>query len=164
MNAVASSQPYSPQQVLAQAFDLEPALLFSETGQGQIQLDGALLHLQLYQENANVLLLMADLGQLPANDRRVIYQQMLVANSGWSALAGGALCTNESGERALLRLRLDLNTLDSEKLTHWLTAFVTAAEHWAAQLGAASPVPEQRAGAITASPQSAAFLHPIHLA
>ena len=164
MNAAASSPPYSPQQVLAQAFDLEPALLFSETGQGQIQLDGALLHLQLYQDHANVLLLMADLGQLPRGDRSGIYQQMLVANSGWSALAGGALCTNESGEHALLRLRLDLNTLGSEILTQWLTAFVTAAEHWAAQLRSASPVSGQRAAAIAASPQSAAFLHPIHLA
>lgn len=164
MNAAASSPPYSPQQVLAQAFDLEPALLFSETGQGQIQLDGALLHLQLYQDHANVLLLMADLGQLPRGDRSGIYQQMLVANSGWSALAGGALCTNESGEHALLRLRLDLNTLGSEKLTHWLTAFVTAAEHWAAQLRSAAPGSGQRAGATAAPPQSAAFLHPIHLA
>lgn len=164
MNAAASSPPYSPQHVLAQAFGLDPALLINENGQGQVQLNGALLHLQLYQGHGNVLLLMADLGRLPRGDRSGIYQQMLVANSGWSALAGGALCTNESGEHALLRLRLDLNTLGSEILTQWLTAFVTAAEHWAAQLRSASPVSGQRAGAIAASPQSTAFLHPIHLA
>ena len=160
MNATASPQPYSPQQVLADAFGLDPALLFNASGLGQIQLDGALLHLQLYQEDANVLLLMADLGQLPATARRGLYQQMLVANSGWSALAGGALCTNESGEHALLRLRLDLNTLGSEKLSHWLTAFVTAAEHWAAQLAATAP------GAPVAAAETMApsFLHPTHMA
>lgn len=160
MNATALLQAYSPPQVLADAFGLDPSLLFNATGQGQIQLDGALLHLQLYQEDANVLLLMADLGQLPANDRRGLYQQMLVANSGWSALAGGALCTNESGEHALLRLRLDLNTLGSEKLIHWLSAFVTAAEHWAAQLACAAP----GAPVATADITAPSFLHPTHMA
>lgn len=162
MNSTASTRPYSPQQVIGQAFGLDPGLLFDEEGQGQIQLEGALLHLQLYQNDANVLLLMADLGQLPVDDRRGIYQQMLVANSGWRELAGGALCTNETGERALLRLRLDLNALDSEILTHWIAAFVAAAEHWAAQW-------EPTAGAestadIMAQPQSASFLHPTHMA
>ncbi len=164
MNAVASSQPYSPRQVLAEAFGLDPALLFDEAGQGRIQLDGALLHLQLYQEDANVLLLMADLGQLPVNDRRGIHQQMLVANSGWSALAGGALCTNESGESAFLRLRLDLNALNSEILTHWLTAFVTAAEHWAAQLAAPAAAAPSSAAELKAQTQNTSFLHPTHMA
>lgn len=164
MNDVAPSPPYSPRQVLAQAFGLDPALLFDKAGQGRIQLDGALLHLQLYQEDANVLLLMADLGQLPVNDRRGIHQQMLVANSGWSALAGGALCTDESGERAFLRLRLDLNALNSEILTHWLTAFVTAAEHWAAQLAAPATAAPPSAAELKAQTQNTSFLHPTHMA
>ncbi|MBS7778665.1 type III secretion system chaperone [Acidovorax sp. CCYZU-2555] len=164
MNAIAPSQPYSPQEVLAQAFGLDQALLFDEAGQGRIQLDGALLHLQLYQEDANVLLLMADLGQLPVNDRHALHQQMLVANSGWSALAGGALCTNESGERALLRLRLDLNALNSEILTHWLTAFVTAAEHWAALLAAPAQAAPPSADELKAQTQNTSFLHPTHMA
>ncbi|MEG1768720.1 MAG: type III secretion system chaperone [Comamonas sp.] len=164
MNSTASTRPYSPQQVIGQAFGLDPDLLFDEEDQGQIQLEGALLHLQLYQEDANVLLLMADLGQLPVNDRRGIHQQMLVANSGWSALAGGALCTNESGERALLRLRLDLNALNSEILTHWLTAFVTAAEHWAAQLTAPAAGAPPSAEELKAQTQNTSFLHPTHMA
>ena len=88
--------------------------------------------------------LLADLGRLPNPGRQEAQQLMLVANSGWRDLAGGALCTNESGERALLRLRLDLNTLSAEVLTQWLTAFVVAAETWAERLAApASPAADK---------------------
>ncbi len=137
MNPVVSPLPYSPQSIIGQAFALDPAQLFNEQAHGQVQLDAALLHLQVYQQDsANVLLLLADLGRLPNPGRQEAQQLMLVANSGWRDLAGGALCTNESGERALLRLRLDLNTLSAEVLTQWLTAFVVAAETWAERLAA----------------------------
>lgn len=84
--------------------------------------------------------LLADLGRLPNKDRQAAHQRMLVANSGWRDLAGGTLCTNETGERALLRLRLDLNTLSAEVLTQWLMAFVVAAESWAERLLTAAPI------------------------
>lgn len=137
----ASSLPYSPLQIIGQAVGLDPAQLFDEEAQAQVELDGALLHLQLHQqEDANVLVLLADLGRLPNKDRQAAHQRMLVANSGWRDLAGGALCTNETGERALLRLRLDLNTLSAEVLTQWLMAFVVAAESWAERLLTAAPI------------------------
>lgn len=140
--------PYSPTQIIAQTFGLDAALLFDDEAQGRIQLDGAVLHLQVYQkEAANVLLLLADLGPLARENRLALYQLLLAANSGWRELAGGALCTDETGERAWLRLRLDLNTLTAEVLDRWLTALVQAAEAWARRLAmppaaANQPVPE----------------------
>lgn len=140
MTSVDSPLPYSPQQVIGQAFGIDPELLFGPEGHGQVQLDGALLHLQVYQqEAAHVLLLLADLGPLPQQGRAEMHQRMLVANSGWRELAGGALCTNGSSDRAHLRLRLDLKTLTVEVLQQWLTAFVVAAEDWAERLTTVSP-------------------------
>lgn len=138
---------YSPAQIIGQTFGLDPALLFDAQGQGLVQLDGAVLHLQIYQkEGANVLVLLADLGPLPREKRLAHYQLLLAANSGWRELAGGALCTDETGERAWLRLRLDLNTLAAKVLGQWLTALVQAAEAWAVRLGTpAAPATPPRA-------------------
>ncbi len=154
MTAVDSLLPYSPQQVIGQAFGLDPDLLFDPEGHGLIQLDGALLHLQVYQqETTYVLLLLADLGPVPQRGRSEIHQLMLVANSGWRELAGGALCTNESGDRAHLRLRLDLKTINAEVLEQWLTAFVAASENWAQRLGTPASHLDTAGAALTLSPQ-----------
>lgn len=135
MPAEVSSLPYYPQQVIGEAFDLEPDALFNKEGHGVVQLNGPLLHMQIYrQEGANVLLLMADLGTLATDIRAEYHQLMLIANSGWRDLAGGALCTNDTGAQALLRLRLDLDTLAAETLVQWVEAFVVAAEAWAERI------------------------------
>lgn len=141
MNPAASLLSYSPQQVISQAFNFDAAALFAEDDQGQVQLNGALLYIKIYhQETSNVLLLMAHLGLLPTQHRSAYYQMMLVGNSSGHDLAGGALCTDESGDQAILRRRLDLNTLSAEKLVQWLSAFVTAAETWAERV---APLPSQ---------------------
>jgi len=159
MDPAASSLPYSPQQVISQAFDFDPAELFAEQDQGQVQLDGALLYIKLYQqEESNVLLLMADLGFLPTEQRTAYYQMMLVANSGWRDLAGGALCTDDSGDQAFLRLRLDLDTLGAEMLAQWLAAFVFAAEAWAMRFAATDSPAEAAAEAPELIPQPQDFL------
>lgn len=139
MNPAAASLPYAPRQVISQAFGFDCAELFAEPDQGQVQLQGALLLIKLYhQEKSDVLLLMADLGLLPTQHRSAYCQMLLVANSGWRDLAGGALCTDESGERAMLRLRLDLRALSAEQLPRSLAVFVAAAEAWAARLAPVS--------------------------
>ena len=128
---------YSPQQVIGKAFNLDPAELFAEENRGVIQLGSSILHMQLHlQDEDRILVLMADLGALPARQRNDHYQRMLVANSGWRDLAGGTLCTNDSGDRAHLRLRLDLNTLGGETLAQWTEAFAVAAEDWAKRIAA----------------------------
>lgn len=160
MTSADSPLPYSPQQVIGQAFGLDPDLLFSPEGHGQVQLDGALLHLQVYQqEAAHVLLLLADLGPLPQRGRSEIHQLMLVANSGWRELAGGALCTNESGDRGHLRLRLDLRTLQADVLGQWLTAFVAATESWAQRLATAAPTLDTSGAASMFLPQDYLGIH-----
>lgn len=143
MAAEVSSLSYSLEQVISVTFDIEPTEVFKKNGYGMVQLDGAVLHMKLYQtEEGNVLLLMADLGMLPSKKQTEYYRWMLIENSGWIDIAGGALCTDESGDHALLRLQLDLNTLEAQILVQWLEAFVDAAEAWAERVSAPDSLPE----------------------
>jgi len=81
--------------------------------------------------------LIADLGDPAAahpERRSVLHQAMLMANLSWREVAGGALALDPDGERVLLRVRLDLATLDAEGLRQQLYATIDTAERWAAEL------------------------------
>lgn len=150
MSTEASSLSYSPEQVIGEILDIEPAALFDKDGHGTAQLDGARLHLQIHsREDAKVLVLMADLGALPIEKRAESYRWMLIENSGWRDLAGGALCTDESGDHAWLRLRLDLDTLEAGIVSEWIEAFAGAAEAWARRVAAPDSLPEALDGGDT---------------
>jgi hypothetical protein len=146
MDAAVSSLTYSPEQVIGKAFDLDPAKLFVEANQAAVELGSAMLYIQMHlQGKDRMVVLVADLGPLPATQRNDLHQQMLVANNSWRDLAGGALCTDDSGERAFLRLQLDLDTLDGESLAQWTGAFAVAAVAWAKRVAAAVSPPETHA-------------------
>lgn len=123
--------------LLAEALDL-PELAFDEAGLAAVAIQGATLYLQAIDEpEVALLVLIADLGDPAAGQperRAALHQAMLMANLSWREVAGGALALDPEGERALLRVRLDLAALEAEGLRQRLYATIDAAERWAAEL------------------------------
>ncbi|MBK5941113.1 CesT family type III secretion system chaperone [Halochromatium roseum] len=150
--------------LLAEALDL-PELAFDDAGLAAVAIQGATLYLQAIDEpEVALLVLIADLGD-PAvgrpERRAALHQAMLMANLSWREVAGGALALEPDGERALLRVRLDLAALDPEALRQQLYATIDAAERWAAEfktlVGASAADDGQAvpAAAMVAQPPSA---------
>lgn len=153
------------QRLLAEALDLHE-LAFDEAGLAAVAIQGATLYLQAIDEpEIALLVLIADLGDPAAgrSERRAaLHQAMLMANLSWREVAGGALALDPDGERALLRVRLDLTALDPEELRQRLYATIDTAERWAAELQilAGSPVADVQAASATAmvAPSPSAFV------
>lgn len=151
--AITARLAYAPRDILAQALGFDTPALFGDDGHASVQLNGARLHLQHYHEdNVDGLLLFAELGTLPSSVQAQAHRLMLLANTGWREVAGGALGTDESGAQAILRLRLDLFQYSAEDLVQWLYAFIDVSEHWAEQLAALTEEPVQQLPSADAQP------------
>ncbi|MDF3847684.1 type III secretion system chaperone [Achromobacter denitrificans] len=132
--------------------------LFDEQGAGALLVDGIVLLLQYFvEDDAQVLVLAADLGPLAQEARARVYPMMLAGNTSWRSVAGGALALDETRHHAMLMLRLDLAELDGAALTGRLHAFSDAAVSWRARLdlsqpdGAAPPAAQPEPAFIPAS-------------
>lgn len=122
------------QNVLASALGLQPGI-FDGSRHAVIQLDGAMLHLQCFeQERSQVAVMLAQLGRIADKARLPAYALLLSANSSWKSVAGGALALDDTSGHAILTLRLDLTKVDDEELAQHLYAFIDAAETWSDRL------------------------------
>lgn len=114
--------------------------LFDEQGAGALLVDGIVLLLQYFvEDDAQVLVLAADLGSVAQEARARVYPMMLAGNTSWRSVAGGALALDETRHHAMLMLRLDLAELDGAALTGRLHAFSDAAVSWRARLELSQP-------------------------
>ena len=134
------------QAVLAEALGLDE-LSFDENSHAVVAMDGGFLHLQMIdEEEAQVLVLVADLGAIGTDPE--IQQTLLIGNLSWRDVAGGALALDPEGRNALLVVRLDLAALNEAALAQRLYATIDAAERWTAELAAmVDSVRQERASA-----------------
>lgn len=122
------------QKNLTHALGLQPDI-FDSSRHAVVQLEGAILHLQLFEQNeSQILVLMSQLGSINEKAKLNTYSLLLSANLSWKSVAGGTLAIASDTDEAILIIRLDLKHMSELELNQRLYACIDAAEKWGARI------------------------------